>query len=104
MRTREHQCALCHKCGAGLPAFIQKLNEAFVAQMLNIDLLGGISFEKGCYTGRKSLRPCPLRGTGQTPNVSFSTAQAPRLSLERVLAGEQHAGDVVDAVATDRRK
>src|SRR3569832_2045658 len=27
--------------------------DAFVPQMLNLDLLGGISFKKGCYTGQE---------------------------------------------------
>jgi folate-binding protein YgfZ len=28
-------------------------SEAFVAQMMNLDLIGGISFSKGCYTGQE---------------------------------------------------
>ena len=28
---------------------------AFVAQMLNLDLLDGISFNKGCYTGQEII-------------------------------------------------
>ena len=29
--------------------------ESFVAQMLNLDLIGGISFSKGCYTGQEII-------------------------------------------------
>lgn len=38
---------------AGLPAITAATAEEFVPQMLNLDLLGGISFNKGCYTGQE---------------------------------------------------
>ena len=38
---------------AGLPQVYGVTCEAFVAQMLNLDLLDGISFNKGCYTGQE---------------------------------------------------
>jgi len=38
---------------AGLPQVYGATSEAFVAQMLNLDLLDGISFKKGCYTGQE---------------------------------------------------
>jgi folate-binding protein YgfZ len=38
---------------AGLPQIYGATSEAFVAQMLNLDLLDGISFKKGCYTGQE---------------------------------------------------
>src|SRR6185295_5892285 len=38
---------------AGLPQVYPPTHELFVAQMLNLDLLNGISFDKGCYTGQE---------------------------------------------------
>ena len=38
---------------AGLPQIYAATSELFVAQMLNLDLLDGISFSKGCYTGQE---------------------------------------------------
>ena len=38
---------------AGLPWIDDATAEAFVPQMCNLDLLGGISFTKGCYTGQE---------------------------------------------------
>ena len=38
---------------AGLPQVFRASSEAFVPQMLNLDLLDGISFTKGCYTGQE---------------------------------------------------
>ncbi len=40
---------------AGLPQIYLGTTEAFVAQMLNLDLLNGISFKKGCYTGQEII-------------------------------------------------
>jgi tRNA-modifying protein YgfZ len=40
---------------AGLPQIYAPNSEAFVAQMLNLDHLDGISFTKGCYTGQEII-------------------------------------------------
>ena len=40
---------------AGMPQIYLSTREAFVAQMLNLDLLDGISFNKGCYTGQEII-------------------------------------------------
>jgi folate-binding protein YgfZ len=40
---------------AGLPQIYSSTREAFVAQMLNLDLIDGISFSKGCYTGQEII-------------------------------------------------
>jgi folate-binding protein YgfZ len=39
----------------GLPQVCAASAEAFVPQMLNLDLLGAISFSKGCYTGQEII-------------------------------------------------
>jgi folate-binding protein YgfZ len=40
---------------AGLPQIYAATREMFVAQMLNLDLIDGISFAKGCYTGQEII-------------------------------------------------
>jgi folate-binding protein YgfZ len=40
---------------AGLPQVYPATQELFVAQMLNLDLIDGISFTKGCYTGQEII-------------------------------------------------
>lgn len=37
----------------GLPTILPETRDEFVPQMANLDLLGGISFSKGCYTGQE---------------------------------------------------
>lgn len=47
---------------AGLPQVYAATSEVFVAQMLNLDLLGAISFDKGCYTGQEVIARAHYRG------------------------------------------
>jgi folate-binding protein YgfZ len=46
----------------GLPQVYMATSEAFVAQMLNLDLLGAIAFDKGCYTGQEVIARAHYRG------------------------------------------
>lgn len=85
---------------AGLPQVYPLTQEAFVAQMLNVDLLGGVSFEKGCYTGQEIVARTHFRGTVKRRMFRFSANCAAPASATRVIAGGAHAGDVVDAIAT----
>jgi len=47
---------------AGQPEVYAATSEAFVAQMLNLDLLGAIAFDKGCYTGQEVIARAHYRG------------------------------------------
>ena len=46
----------------GLPQVYAATSEVFVAQMLNLDLLGAIAFDKGCYTGQEVIARSHYRG------------------------------------------
>ena len=37
----------------GIPNLVNETSEQFIPQMLNLDLLGGISLDKGCFTGQE---------------------------------------------------
>jgi folate-binding protein YgfZ len=87
---------------AGLPQVYPETHESFVAQMLNLDLLGGISFDKGCYTGQEIVARTHYRGTIKRRMLRF-TANCPAPAPgTRVLQAGTHAGEVVDACATDQ--
>jgi tRNA-modifying protein YgfZ len=47
---------------AGEPQVYAATSEEFVSQMLNLDVLEGISFEKGCYTGQEVIARAHFRG------------------------------------------
>jgi hypothetical protein len=38
---------------AGVPTITKPVQEQFVPQMVNLDLIGGLSFSKGCYPGQE---------------------------------------------------
>ncbi|MBI3478763.1 MAG: folate-binding protein YgfZ [Nitrosomonadales bacterium] len=38
---------------SGLPVILPQTQEQFVAQMVNLELIGGVSFKKGCYPGQE---------------------------------------------------
>src|SRR6185369_13065084 len=47
---------------AGEPQVYAATSEQFVAQMLNLDLLGAVAFDKGCYTGQEVIARAHYRG------------------------------------------
>jgi folate-binding protein YgfZ len=50
------------RIAAGLPQVYAATTEVFVAQMLNLDVIGAISFTKGCYTGQEIIARAHYRG------------------------------------------
>lgn len=48
---------------AGIPDVTTGTQEEFVPQMLNLDLIGGINFKKGCYTGQEIVARTHYLGT-----------------------------------------
>jgi tRNA-modifying protein YgfZ len=47
---------------AGQPQVYAATSEEFVAQMLNLDVLDAIAFDKGCYTGQEVIARAHYRG------------------------------------------
>lgn len=88
---------------AGVPVVYAETSDHFVPQMANLDLLGGISFDKGCYTGQEIV--ARLHYLGQLKRRLFvcrvdGTAPAPGSAI---VDGEAAvpAGEIVDAVDGD---
>ena len=48
-----HEDWLAADVAEGLPQVVAATSEQFIPQMLNVDLIGGVSFTKGCYTGQE---------------------------------------------------
>ena len=46
----------------GLPILSKESSEKYIPQMINLDLLEGISFSKGCYTGQEVVARVQHRG------------------------------------------
>ncbi len=82
---------------AGLPQVLPDTHEEFVAQMLNLDALGAISFNKGCYTGQEIIARAHFRGTVKRRMFRFTApCQAPTPGT-KIMANGEIAGEVVMA-------
>ncbi|MFO1427189.1 MAG: tRNA-modifying protein YgfZ [Steroidobacteraceae bacterium] len=85
----------------GRPAVLPATSEAFVAQMLNLDVLDGISFRKGCYTGQEVIARAHYRGRVKRRMQRLRTLAAQAQPLApgaRGRPGDGRAFEVVDAV------
>ncbi len=58
---------------AGLPEIVAATSGLFIAQMLNLDRLDAISFNKGCYTGQEIIARAHYRGTVKRRMQRFAT-------------------------------
>jgi len=61
---------------AGVPAVYPQTQDHFVPQMCNLEALGGISFDKGCYTGQEVVARVHYRGAVKRHMSKVVTLQA----------------------------
>ena len=61
-----------------MPVIFSETSEAFVPQMANMQLVNGVSFTKGCYTGQEVVARAHYRGAVKRRMRRFSAeADAP---------------------------
>jgi folate-binding protein YgfZ len=91
---------------AGRPWVETETREAFVPQMLNLDLTGGISFKKGCYPGQEIVARTQYLGKVKRRMLRFAVpwemdAAPPPPGLPVYAAGDadQAIGQVVLAAS-----
>ena len=86
---------------AGVPLITAPTSDQFVPQMLNWDVLGGISFQKGCYPGQEIV--ARMRYLGRLKerlygfHVAASREPAPGTRVFGAAFGETPCGTVVNA-------
>jgi folate-binding protein YgfZ len=85
---------------AGIPTIVAATQEAFVPQMANFDLVGGLSFKKGCYPGQEIVARTQYRGILKKrmalAHVGGGTRPAPGQSVYSRIFGDQAAGEIVN--------
>lgn len=84
---------------AGLPEITPATQDAFVAQMLRLDELGAISFNKGCYTGQEVIARAHYRGRVKRHSAAGRSESAAIIEPAATLADAsgQTAATVVHA-------
>lgn len=86
---------------AGLPRIEPGTSDVFTPQMVNLDLIGGVSFNKGCYTGQEIITRTRHLGRIKRRMLRFHCAAAAPLRPGDVIFGpEREAGRVVIATLT----
>ncbi len=87
---------------SGLPNVYAKTQEQFVPQMLNLDLLGGINFKKGCYTGQEIVARTHYLGSvkRRTFIAHINSTQSPNIGDVVLDAQQADCGQIVRVAQT----
>ena len=85
---------------AGLAEIYGAQSEQFTPHMLNLDLLGAVSLEKGCYTGQEIIARTHYRGASKRRLYRFVSG-APVSPGDKVSEGDRKIEEVVNAIGCD---
>jgi folate-binding protein YgfZ len=86
---------------SGVPRITAATVEQFVPQMINLERVGGVDFQKGCYPGQEIVARSQYRGTIKRRMHLFATDGAAQPGQELFHSNDpsQPAGMVVNAAA-----
>jgi len=83
------------KIRAGIPEILEDYSEKFTPHMLNLDLLGAISFDKGCYTGQEVVARTQNLGSSKRRLMRYRTDAT--LSIgDKLSDGDKVVGEVIN--------
>ncbi len=85
---------------AGVPEIFGPQSEQFTPHMLNLDLLGAVSLDKGCYTGQEIIARTHYRGATKRRLHRFES-DAPVSPGDKISEGDRNVGEVVNAIGCD---
>jgi len=87
---------------AGIPQIAKSTQEQFVPQMVNLELLGGVNFKKGCYPGQEIVARSQYLGKLKRRTTLVSIPDPSAAAGAEVFATadpEQPCGMIVNAAA-----
>lgn len=91
---------------AGMPEVVAATQEQFVPQMLNLDILNGINFKKGCYTGQEIVARTHYLGSvkrrtylAELTLTELATKETPKAGDKVVDATQNEVGQIVRVAA-----
>lgn len=86
---------------AGVPVILPQTADAFVPQMVNYQLIGGVSFKKGCYPGQEVVARMQYLGKLKRQmylaRIAADSVPQPGDDLYSPDDAEQSAGKIVNA-------
>ena len=84
----------------GIITVLPETQDAFVPQMANFELVGGVSFKKGCYPGQEIVARTQYRGILKRrmalAHVASAIAPAPGDKVFSDVFGDQAAGEIAN--------
>jgi hypothetical protein len=88
------------KIRAGIPEITEKYSEKFTPHMLNLDLLGAISFDKGCYTGQEVVARTQNLGKSKRRLMRYRS-DVKLASGDKLSDGVRDIGEVINVIEND---
>lgn len=88
---------------SGVVQIVGATVEQFVPQMVNLELVGGVNFQKGCYPGQEVVARSQYRGTLKRRSFLYRSEQPAQAGQEVYAADDasQPAGMVANAASVD---
>lgn len=84
----------------GVPWIGLSQSEKFTPHMLNLDLLGAISFEKGCYTGQEIVARTHYKGATKRRLFRYRT-DSTVADGDKITDGSRAIGEVLNAADSE---
>jgi len=99
--TLSDQARATMKIRAGFAEISSENTEKYTPHMLNLDRIGAISFDKGCYTGQEVVARTEHLGHSKRRLMHYR-CDAPGIAIgDKVSDGERDVGDVVNVSGED---
>ena len=86
---------------AGIPMILAETTEKYTPHMLNLDCLGAISFNKGCYTGQEVVARTQHLGKSKRRLMHFRTQGSTAGIGGKLRHEDRDVGEVVNVVGED---
>ena len=85
---------------AGIPEILADQAEKYTPHMLNLDLLGAVSFDKGCYTGQEVVARTKFLGSSKRRLMRYRTGGTVAVG-DKLSDGDKDAGRVINVNGED---
>ena len=89
------------KIRAGLAEITPENSEKYTPHMLNLDRIGAVSFDKGCYTGQEVVARTENLGASKRRLMRYRCDAADIAIGDKVSDGERDVGAVVNVLGHD---
>lgn len=88
------------KIRAGIAEILENTSEKYTPHMLNLDLLGAVSFDKGCYTGQEVVARTENFGKSKRRVMRYRSDDALTVG-HKLSVGDTNAGEVINVSDRD---